>query len=254
MTNYTKWMISLVVLMLAVTVFVVWVIQDRFFSPDELTVDEATKKIETLYGGSVESFDEKDDIFYMAFEKNNETYELQIDAETGNILSLNKTVAKTESNSNKTMKTKQEIRTLLNSQNNGTIQSITFQNDDENPQYIVEITEQERLKTLVVNAITGAIISENIKKQNAQSDTSVVITSDEAKQIALSQLNGTVEYIAYEESSDGGYYLVEIDGDNEEETFQIHAVSGKILSVTQRDDDLDDDDDDDSGDESDDED
>lgn len=250
MTNYTKWMISLVVLMLAVTVFVVWIIQDRFSSPDELTVDEATKKIETLYGGSVESFDEKDDIFYMAFEKNNETYELQIDAETGNILSLNKT----ESNLNKTVKTKEEIRTLLNSQNNGTIQSITFQNNDENPQYIIEVTEQERLKTLVVNAITGAIISENVKEQNAQSDTSVVITSDEAKQIALSQLNGTVEYIAYEESNDGGYYLVEIDGNNEEETFQIHAVSGKILSVTQRDDDLDDDDDDDSGDESDDED
>lgn len=251
MTNYTKWMISLVVLMLAVTIFVIWVIQDRFFDSDELTVDEATKKIETLYGGTVESFEENEDIFYMSFEKNNETYHLQVDAETGNVLSLNKAFVNTEPNTNKMIKTEQEIRKLLSSQTIGAIQSITFQNDGDNPQYVVEITEHERLKTLIMNGITGEIISENVKDQKAHSDTSIVITSEDAKQIALSQLDGTVEYIVYEESSDGGYYLVEIDGDNAEKTFQIHAISGKILSVSQHDDDLNDDLEDDSADESD---
>ena len=37
----------------------------------------------------------------------------------------------------------------------------------------------------------------------------------------------------YEKTNDGGYYLIEIEAaDGQEGTFQIHAISGKIMSVT----------------------
>ncbi|MBK3495517.1 hypothetical protein JFL43_11770 [Viridibacillus sp. YIM B01967] len=41
-----------------------------------------------------------------------------------------------------------------------------------------------------------------------------------------------MEDISYYDTSDGGYYLVEIEGDEKEAIFQIHAISGKVLSIT----------------------
>jgi len=247
MTKYTKWMISLVILMITVTMFVIWLIQERFFeSKEELTVQEASQIIKDLYGGSVESIEEKNDIFHMTVLKNHITYDFQMDSETGNILLLNKVDDQNLPEASPTVKTREEIRTILNGQQNGTIHSINYQNVGGQPQYIVEITDQETLKTILVNATTGEILSEEVKQQNPpENQTLSIISSEKAKQAALSQLNGTVEYVLYEDASDGGYYLVEIDGENQEATFQIHAVSGKIISVTKQEDNDDDEDDDD---------
>lgn len=234
MTNYSKWMISLVILMITVTMFVIWLIQDRFFSTDEeLTTDEASQLIANLYGGSVESIEEKNDIFYMNVLRNNLTYNIQIDSETGTILQLSGIDGKTLPDGSTNIKTKEEIRKLLNDQQKGKISSISYQDTREPPQYIVEITEQETLKTLTINALTGEILTENLEMQNAPGDQAAsIISSERAKQIALSQLDGTVDYVVYEGANDGGSYLVEIDGENQEATFQIHAVSGKIISVS----------------------
>ena len=45
-----------------------------------------------------------------------------------------------------------------------------------------------------------------------------------------------MEYVTFEQTDDGGYYLVEIEQDNEEgedleAVFQIHAITGEIISV-----------------------
>lgn len=257
MTNYSKWMISLVMLMITVTVFVIWLISDRFFATEELSVQEASVLISDLYGGSVESIEEKNGIFYMRVLRKNLDYDFQIDSETGTILQLSEIGGKTSPDVSTPIKSKEEIRALFSNQQAGTVRSISFQDAGEKPQYIVEISNQETLKTLIVNAITGEILTEDVKQQNApNTQTATIISSEKAKQIALSQLNGTVEYVAYEGGNDGGYYLVEIDGENQEATFQIHAVSGKVMSVSdyEQDDDVGDsgDSDEDSNDENDD--
>lgn len=233
MTTYTKWIISFVVLMLAITAIVIWLIQGLFFKSDEISIQEASQKVESLYGGSVESFEQKDTIFYMSLKRNNQLYNLQINAETGDVLKISQTSTENDSEQTATLKTIDEIRALIKSLNKGTIQSITLQNQDDKQQYIVEVSNNQALKTIVVHAQTGEILSEKVQEQNAaESNNPVIITSEKAKQIALSQLKGSIEYVVYKESSDGGYYLVEVDGDNNEAVFQIHAVSGKVLSVT----------------------
>ncbi|WP_432353914.1 PepSY domain-containing protein [Sporosarcina sp. A2] len=64
----------------------------------------------------------------------------------------------------------------------------------------------------------------------------VMLTEQQAVQIALRQLNGEVDDVDFVNTSDGGYYLVEIEIDvddgPDEATYQIHAISGKIMSVT----------------------
>lgn len=69
------------------------------------------------------------------------------------------------------------------------------------------------------------------EKQQDDSMTKM-LTDDEAIAIAHKELAGSVEALSYRSTSDGGYYLIDIDGDDAEATFQIHALSGEILSIT----------------------
>lgn len=69
---------------------------------------------------------------------------------------------------------------------------------------------------------------------------SVVLTGQQAANIALTQLNANVpvkvDDVEYVETQQGGYYLIELDLDTEadldEVVYQIHAISGKVLSVS----------------------
>ncbi|RKQ16435.1 PepSY domain-containing protein [Ureibacillus endophyticus] len=241
MTNYFKLMISLVIMMVAITAIVIWNIQERFFKPEQLTIQEASAKVEKLYGGTIESFEQKGNIFYLTLQRQEKAYDLQIDMNTGNITKMNLAIVENTDEPATQLKTKKEIQALF--QNKGTIQSITLQ-QSEVPTYKIEITENETLKIVTVNAKTGEVLSEQVKQQN-NTKNETIISKNQAKNIALSQLKGKVEYIIFEESSNGGYYLIEIETEEKSSTFQIHAISGKILSVThEKDDDEDDEDDD----------
>lgn len=60
----------------------------------------------------------------------------------------------------------------------------------------------------------------------------VLLTEQQVISIVSAQFTGEIEDIDFENTADGGYYLVEIDTAAEEVTVQIHAITGKILSVS----------------------
>ena len=60
----------------------------------------------------------------------------------------------------------------------------------------------------------------------------ILLTEQQVISIASAQFTGEVEDVDFENAADGGYYLVEIDTAEEEVTVQIHAITGKILSVS----------------------
>ncbi|HWK22035.1 MAG TPA: PepSY domain-containing protein [Ureibacillus sp.] len=232
MTTYTKWMYGLVVVMLGITVYIIWNIQHRFFEPTQLSAHDAAQKMESLYGGSVQSFEQKEGKFFMVLNGKGNTYDIEMDVHTGQVSKISQVSKEHVEGNEEPLKSTEEIRTLLSSQySGGTIHSISLQ-QGETPKYIVQVTNNETLKMVTLDAKTGEILSEIVKEQSASNTGKVLISKEKAKQIALSKLNGSVEFIIFEESSDGGYYLIEIDAKNKEAIFQIHAISGKVLSVT----------------------
>ena len=60
----------------------------------------------------------------------------------------------------------------------------------------------------------------------------ILLTEQQVISIASAQFTGEIEDVDFENAADGGYYLVEIDTAEEEVTVQIHAITGKILSVS----------------------
>lgn len=70
---------------------------------------------------------------------------------------------------------------------------------------------------------------ENTPQPNEQP--SPLIPVKQAETIALSAYAGELEETTFYAAADGGYYLIEIDAEPEDVILQIHAVTGKILSV-----------------------
>ncbi|AYB47630.1 PepSY domain-containing protein [Paenibacillus lautus] len=60
-----------------------------------------------------------------------------------------------------------------------------------------------------------------------------MITKEFAIKLSLEKVPGTVEDVEYRESKSSRYYLVEIEReDGREATIQVHAITGKIMTVT----------------------
>ena len=179
MTTYTKWLIGIIVLMLALSGIVIWTIQYRFFEQQSLSAQQVTQKVVSLYGGKVELLGEHDDQFILELERNGALYDVQVSAETGDVSKL------------KLLKAAEEEVVV---EPNPTSEPNSDEQDNNRPQTLISL---------------GRAIN-----------------------IALEELKGEVEDATFEASSDGGYYLIEIDGDDVEAVFQIHAITGSILSVT----------------------
>jgi len=83
-----------------------------------------------------------------------------------------------------------------------------------------------------VNKLVKIAGSYSAPEKEQTTPTTKVLTDEEAIAIANKELKGEVDALSYRSTSDGGYYLIEIDGDEAEAVFQIHALSGEILSIT----------------------
>ncbi|TQR21320.1 PepSY domain-containing protein [Psychrobacillus vulpis] len=81
--------------------------------------------------------------------------------------------------------------------------------------------------------------------KNEKPSTTVLITEEQAIKIAQQQQKGTVETSSFVKTNEGGYYLIVMkismsESDSKESskekkgkaTIQVHAISGKVLSVT----------------------
>ncbi|QOT09720.1 PepSY domain-containing protein [Paenibacillus sp. JNUCC32] len=86
---------------------------------------------------------------------------------------------------------------------------------------------------------TPAEPAENGEKGSADGESgtaeppATMITKEYAIKLSLEKVPGTVEDVEYRESKSSRYYLVEIEReDGREATIQVHAITGKIMTVT----------------------
>ncbi|WP_052455691.1 PepSY domain-containing protein [Bhargavaea cecembensis] len=69
------------------------------------------------------------------------------------------------------------------------------------------------------------------QNSNSQPAKTVRLTENEAAVIALREVRGELDDVDYEESDDGGYYIVEIEAGDMDAEVQIHAITGRVMSV-----------------------
>ena len=193
-----------------------------------IAADDIRNQFESMYGGTVDQIAIEGDIYKVQMSRSGASYSAEIDAATGNVLSLMQTG-----------EIKQEIpqvlpeaklKEIIAKKYSGEAERISLNTSGKTPVYEVKLSKNPKFTKVTVDAITGKTISENIKETTGED---ALITKEKAIAIAQGQFKGEIDDVSYEKTNDGGYYLIEIEAaDGQEGTFQVHAISGKIISVT----------------------
>lgn len=238
MKLFTKsWFLPLVITLIILVVGSIFVM--KFTSRVEtVSTDEIRDRIEQMYGGTVSNLILKNDQYKAKLERQNGLYEVTAEASKGTIMSI--TLLEQPDVQQLPIKSKELIQSIVSKEYKGTIERIVLSSNSETPFYSVDIAKDETLVTLTIDATTGTVVNSKEVQSTAEQ---ALINKEQAITIAKTQLTGEVQYTTYENTSDGGYYLIEIESeDDREAVIQVHGVSGEVLSVTW--DDQDDDDDD----------
>lgn len=218
-----KWLITITVIIIVCAVALLF-FQERFAKEEPLSKKEAITHIQSLYNGQVKHIKKQGNKYKIELLRNGATYEVAIDANTRQITDLLlKDALK------KSLLSEVQVRKYVTDYAPGEIESIAL----ENTYYKVQVTNDNKIKNLTLDAYTGEVISEKDapKEVNKPDTEKVVISEKNAIQIAQQELKGEVDSVKYKETADGGYYLIEIESDNAEAIFEIHGVTGKIMSV-----------------------
>lgn len=221
-------MLAAVVSCLVIGSYILWKKEDR------ITMKDAETIIASKYDGDIVSMEQvkKDgELRYSAILENDKgIYEMEVDAQTGSIFRL--AAAKIKQGDKKQALTEEEAAELVTSNYKGTLKSIS-QKTENGIAYFFIITEEEtREITYKINRKTAEI--EKITKNAAEEG---VISEQKAKEIAETEVAGSVKEVELEEEDQQLVYEVEIETvDKKEVKVFVNAYSGTILSINWEDD------------------
>ncbi|MGG0668770.1 PepSY domain-containing protein [Sporosarcina koreensis] len=204
---------------------------------ETLPKQEISSQLAEIYDGEVKDLILDGSVYKAKVSRAGAEYAVEVDAESGKVISLIQTKEST----------KPEIVM-------GTDDGKEAPADETSPNETPgKVTEEADAKAADRKAADQAASKTeepkpNVNKTPEQSkpakqekrQNTAFISEQQAEKIALAQLPsgmiGEIDDVDFEKSTDGGYYLVQIeidtDDDMDEVTYQIHAISGKVMTVT----------------------
>jgi len=195
---------------------------------EPIATNEIRLQLESMYGGTVDQIAIEGGIYKAEINRSGASYLAEIDATTGSVISLLQTSEMKQEIPQ--VISEIEVEEIIVEKYRGEVERILLKTRSEAPVYEVKLSKDPKFTKVTVDAITGKIISEIVKKTTGEN---ALITKEQAIAIVFEQLSGEIDDISYEKSDEGGFYLIEIEAtDGREGTFQVHAISGKIMSVT----------------------
>ncbi|MGM0897711.1 MAG: PepSY domain-containing protein [Bacillota bacterium] len=205
---------------------------------DSVTMDEAAQSIEQLYGGTVENSTVTEGFYQIEFKRDDGTYLAAINRADGQVESLE---LLEKSGPQKALSEEQAIEAATAAES-GEVKEIQYVGNEN--RYEIEIHSETERKFLAISEDTGEVL--NVRKEalaapvepgqdsaSGQQELERIISERAAIAIAKETLNGTVDEVEFIQTTDGGYYLVEIDDDASEleATIQVHAIRGETMTV-----------------------
>ena len=194
---------------------------------DWLSEEKISSQLEEMYEGTVDNLEIKEGVYMVNMTRAGALYVVAVDATSGTVLSM-------EQLSDMVIKTpmllaENEVEEIIEEEYEE-VQEVTLNKSKEPPIYEAKTVKETEV---AVDATNGKIMDE--KPQVSSSSPSTLISKERAIEIALGQLQGEIEEVKFENTDDGGFYLIEIEQDNDDDdleaVIQIHAITGKVLSV-----------------------
>lgn len=187
-------------------------------SSKDIGIEKAKEIALTKVNGKVVRTETEEDDYHVYIEKDSYKYEVEIDCYRGSI----DEVDKEKINTNQAI-SKENAKQLALAKVNGKIVDIKSDDDD----YNVYIEKDNYIYEIEVDRYRGVI--DDIDKEKKPSSQTQIISQEQAKQIALTKVNGTVREVEYD--NDDYQYDVKVYKDMIEYEIKIDAKSGGVLEI-----------------------
>lgn len=192
-------------------------------SAEHLSQKDVKQMVEGMYAGTVSEIVDKGEEFQVELEKDQGKYQLIVDRESGEILSL----VRTE------IKASEEKETEKGEEKEKQVAEKSEEKDDQG-------TEQKNTEEKVVKKEEKKVEKQESKSEQKTSSPKKEssppkkqLTEQQAANIALKQVSGEIDDIELETINGVPYYFVEVEANDDEEALvQINAVSGEVKSLT----------------------
>lgn len=228
------WAIGIVIMVFSITALAFFLFPRT--AADSVTMDEAAQTIEQLYGGAIENATETEGFYQIEFKRDDGTYLAAINRADGQVESLELL----EKTGPAKALSEEQAREAATAAEQGEMKEIQYIESDN--RYEVEIHSETERKILFISAETGEVMdvqTEALETQaepepdTAQPEPERIISQNAAIAIAKETLDGIVDDVEFVQTTDGGYYLVEMDDNasDREATIQIHAIRGETMTV-----------------------
>ncbi|SEI96372.1 Peptidase propeptide and YPEB domain-containing protein [Bhargavaea ginsengi] len=211
---------------------------------EAMAADDVEQKLLNMYGGEVQEIVQDGDLYRVTLERIDGVFEAVVDSDGGAIISMEKTGSVDPI-------PEDDMKAKIAEQYGAEPSAIALKDNV----YSATVEEETRTTEAEYDAVTGEQIKESVTEKEpaappakeetppAQEETppaqeapkpSVRLTPGEAANIALKEVAGDLDDdIDFEETQDGGYYIVQVETvDDREADIQIHAITGKILTVS----------------------
>lgn len=195
---------------------------------DSISAAQAGEAVISQYGGVIEETALTGEVYEVGFTREDGTYKAGVDSSTGRVLSVE--LIEKASDPVPEKLTEDEAKAIAVQEAGGIAEAIRYA--EEANEYEVDITEGSTKKTVFVAADTGDV--RKITDVAAEiPEPEPVLSREEAIAIAQETLAGEVQEVEFTETTDGGFYLIEIENEelDKEATVQIHAIRGETMTV-----------------------
>ncbi|KAB8130115.1 hypothetical protein F9U64_14485 [Gracilibacillus oryzae] len=202
-----------------------------------LSEQEAKDKVQSQFSGEIVKLRlEEDDnrkVYDVEIRGTESYYDLELDAETGKILSLEEDILTT--NSDPDLSQSKTNNSTADDNHDDKAANETKADNSANESAVTEKTNQTQTANATSNAADTQGNNDDKKQNQAANTTKTTISSEKAKSIALAQYNGTITELELDEDDGQMVYEIEIHTATNEIDIEINAYTGAVNSVSKDD-------------------
>ncbi|WP_264736737.1 PepSY domain-containing protein [Cytobacillus firmus] len=195
---------------------------------ESITESEAREIIKDRYQGEILNLKKVNSTYLIEMKRDEGFYQIKLSENRGEILSFEKKGQ--ISNGEQKQLDEEKIKEIIQAEETGELLSLKKVTQKEKSAFEAIVQKDEEKIKIIVDALNGEILSRVAEETKVPVKN---LTEEEAVQIALKNEPGEVDDVSFGETDKGSYYLVEIEKDDgREAAVEIHAITGKVLSVT----------------------
>ena len=235
MKKAKKWVLPLCLVLLLIIASVFYV-KSIVSQAETIPSDTIQDQLEMMYNGKVNELELKNDIYEASLGREGSVYSIRVDGSTGKVLTV-----ELEQAAEKKVATQEKLEEEKPKE--PAVQPEPEAKPSPKPSPVEpkpapkpEPAPAPEQKPQPKPQPKPKPKPQQPVQQKPAPQKTVLLTQQQAIQIALRQLNGKVDDVEFVSTAQGGYSLIEIEIDVEdgpdEATYQIHAISGKVMSVT----------------------